>query len=107
MLDVLRACGCSAPTKRANGLIDWLGGSAGSVAGWVHVDAELAGAEVARGHPVVVAYRAPDGQTGHVAILLPSYATGLRIAQAGRSNYFDVPVARGFGVRPVRFFAHA
>jgi hypothetical protein len=67
----------------------------------------MAGAEAARGHPVVAAYRAPDGQIGHVAILLPSYAAGIHMAQAGRTNYFDVPLSRGFGTRQLRFFAHS
>lgn len=82
----------------ANAVIDWLRASKE----WREVLHSDAKARADLGFPVVVAYHAPPGRIGHVAMLLP----GDLIAQAGASNFFMKPVAAGFGGLPTQFFTH-
>ena len=126
--DVTRAMGCEVPhwvradgtpalpgapgahELNANAVCDWLR-SPVAVApaghGWSLVGAGDANAAAARGECVVVSWQNPvASRPGHVAILLPPVDGQQRIAQAGASNYFDVPLARGFGSLPVKFYRH-
>jgi len=112
--DATRALGCeldhydeNGRERSANGLALWLE-TCGPYQDWLQVDASTAGACAARGRPVVAVWRNPGKGPGHVAVLLPPHGAQLRIAQAGRSNLFDVPIVRGFGrlLAAVKFYAH-
>lgn len=86
---------------RANDVYNWLVRGHG---GWREGTHAEATANAALGRPSVAAYFNPTpGRSGHVAMVLPNG----NIAQAGASNFFDVPVSRGFGSLPVRYFLHA
>ena len=83
----------------ANAMHTWL---ATHHDGWRLVVPADAHARAALGFPVVASWLNPTGKSGHVAMLLP----GGLIAQAGQSNLFMVPLARGFGKLEPSFFTH-
>lgn len=87
-----------------NAAIDWLRSDAGLERGWREVNAAEAELRAGAGHPTLATYSAPHGH-GHVAVVLPS-TLGPRIAQAGARNFFDRPMAEGFGSLPLAFFSH-
>lgn len=92
----------------AAGQIGWLR-VYGSDHGWQPVSAPEARALANQGRPVVAAWENPlTEKPSHVAMLLPTPAgePEPRIAQAGASNLFDVPLSRGFGALRVLFWAH-
>lgn len=111
--DATRALGCEIPhwlenPKRelnANAVCDWLE-FVGPKAGWQRVAAQEAADRASAGYPVVAAWKNPGIGSGHVAMLLPSDGGELRIAQAGRKNLFDAPIANGFGRHRPRFYVH-
>lgn len=72
--------------------------------GWRVTDAAGAQAGALAGKVALATYFNPQGH-GHIALVLPE-ASELRIAQAGRTNFNDGPLARGFGSAPVVFFVH-
>lgn len=85
---------------RANDVYNWL---VKQQFGWREGSYDQAKANAALGRPTVAAYFNPTpGRSGHVAMVLPNG----NIAQAGATNHFDVPVSRGFGNLPVRYFLH-
>ncbi len=87
----------------ANLMHDWLC-LHGFKRGWEECDQPHAIAAASAGWPVVAVYRNPAG-IGHVAMVLPG-DTEPHIVQAGRINFFDVPLHQGFGKLPVRYFSH-
>lgn len=116
--DVSRALGCEIPhwLEDANGdrrelsalgCIEWLRES-GDAAGWRASSREGATSAVVLGQPTVVTWQNPKpGHSSHIAVVLPPHAGELRIAQAGASNLFDVPLAQGFGgAEPLEFWVH-
>lgn len=90
-----------------NATMKWLE-EHGKAHGWHEVDETVAVAHADIGGPAVAIWRNPNPRrSGHIAMLLPSRGRGVRIAQAGRRNLFDVTLPMGFGrVEPIRFFAH-
>jgi len=121
--DATRALGCEvphwigldgAPAKvgmgrelNANGSILWLR-AMGPRYGWRKAPEHLARVLAGEGKPVIVAWENKAGGSGHVAMLLPPAGPGaaLEIWQAGKTNFRRAPLVRGFGPRPVEFFAH-
>lgn len=106
------------PPLLANDLVDWLAGEGafagkgGPREGWSEVfDPKKALELIARGFPVVIVLKEPGH--GHCALGVPEdkIVAGkfpeLRIAQAGRHNYNNAPVAYGFGSKPYRIFFHS
>lgn len=97
----------------ALGMIMWLK-VYGDEYGWKKLtDRHEADAHAAAGRPVVVCWEnpqtTPDGRRcpSHVAMLLPPVNGESRIAQAGASNLFNAPLARGFGtIRDLDFWWH-
>jgi hypothetical protein len=62
-----------------------------------------------KGCPVVVTWTNPnENQSSHVAMLLPTPNNEPipHIAQAGRDNFFDGPITRGFGRLKVEVWTH-
>jgi hypothetical protein len=88
----------------ANGVIDWLV-QHGPRYGWKVSGLKDALAYAQSGKPVVCAWRNVNGKPGHVAMMLPT-TPGPRIAQAGGTNFFDKPMASGFGQLPVSLYVH-
>lgn len=95
---------------RANNQIDWLAGIDGRANGWVECNEDEAVAAAAQGCPAVVGYRAPDGETGHIALAMPTsfVAPGVTVtvAQAGRHCGYGFSRAAAFGSLPTRYFKH-
>ena len=89
----------------ANAVCDWLA-SFGNLLGWYEGNRGAAHRASGDGMPVVAAWKNERGGSGHVALLLPPAGDELRIAQAGKRNYFDVPLERGFGALVPRFYLH-
>lgn len=88
----------------ANGVCDWLGVH-GIEHGWMQCGELQARSRASAGYPTVVAWKNPGG-IGHVGMILPG-ADFTHLAQAGASNFFDKPLASGFGsVRPLFFYTH-
>lgn len=86
---------------RANDMYRWL---ERQLQGWREGTLAQAQANAAAGRPTVIAFfNTTPGRSGHVAMMLPNG----NIAQAGATNLFDAPIARGFGNYPVRYFLHA
>lgn len=115
--DVTRAFACELPhwVPRTDGVygmreqtinegIAWLGGE-GFVYGWENCSEDEAQLHAAGGLPTLATYYNPAGH-GHVAVVMPSQPGALLIAQAGRSNLFNAPLAQGFGSLPVSFWFH-
>lgn len=73
--------------------------------GWVQCDEFDAELKAGRGHPVVAAWQNPSGP-GHIAMVLTGPEGKLHIAQAGRVNLFDAPLASGFGQHTPLLFWH-
>ena len=90
-----------ATEQTANEMVEWLRAGRG---GWRSLRSREEAFETAQtGRPVVVGWRSPLGQIGHVAMVLP----WSRIAQAGRTNLFSEPLERGFGaLKELEFFGH-
>lgn len=89
-----------------NTTIPWLKNH-GKSYGWEEVDAEQASEHAAKGGPAIAIWANKAGP-GHVAIILPPVNGHMRIAQAGRHNFFNGSLRAGFGAHgPVRFFIHA
>lgn len=90
----------------ANAVCDWLNGKWSQEYGWKSViDGVNAMARANLGFPTVVAWKNPNG-VGHVGVVIPGTQPGVRIAQAGATNFVDGDVTRGFGHRPVAYFTH-
>lgn len=87
--------------QRVEHMAAWLD-THGDEAGWVRVVEATARIKAAAGKPVVALYRAPRGQIGHVAMVLP---TG-NIAQAGAVSLWGAPIVVGFGKLHVEFWSH-
>ena len=98
----------------ANGIYDWLG-EKGTQHGWVSVTAEQAQRYANEGHPVVTAWKNPDGGHGHVQVVCPSNdgkydaSRGVTVAQAGRTLTSYTPITSIYGRRlsSVAYYAHA
>jgi hypothetical protein len=109
--DVTKAMGCEATgvgqgkELNANAACAWLSG-VGYNHGWSRCSALEANNNVKVGCPAVVIWMNPKG-IGHVAVVIPSDRPGVRIAQAGATNFFDGDVSKGFGKLPVFFYKHA
>lgn len=90
-----------------NATLEWME-IAGGASGWNEVDGAEAARRADAGFPTIVMWKNPGGH-GHIALCLPSKGNGIRIAQAGAHNYFDVPLVSGFPPRcsPLRYFTHA
>lgn len=79
----------------------------GPAAGWRETkDPLVAAAHASNGGPAIVIWRNPSGGPGHVAMLLPSSGTEVRIAQAGARCLFDVPLDEFGVVHGRRYFTH-
>jgi hypothetical protein len=92
----------------AAGMIGWLK-VFGSDHGWYVVAATSARMIANGGRPCVATWENPDREhPSHVAMLLPTpdIDPHPRIAQAGLSNLYDVPLPRGFAALQVQFWAH-
>jgi hypothetical protein len=89
----------------ANSMVNWLRSVNGLEHGWREVGVAEVELLASDGRPTIVAYKAPPGQHGHIAMVLPT-KSGIHIAQAGAVCHFDVPLALGFGALPVVFFSH-
>lgn len=76
--------------------------------GWRKVAPKEAEERARAGFPTVAVWRNPNrAKPGHLALLVPSGAgEGIRIAQAGASNFEDGPVERGFGQFQPAFWTH-
>lgn len=71
--------------------------------GWREVSELDARAQALLGHPALATWSNPRGH-GHVAVVLP-FLQPTHIAQAGARNFFDEPLAHGFGSHgPIRFW---
>ena len=88
----------------ANALCIWLA-VVGPVLDWRHVSAVEAGIAARHGEVVLATWENPSGH-GHVAVVLPGDGN-LHIAQAGKTCFANGSLAKGFGSKPVSFFAHA
>lgn len=103
------ATGVEAPVGKgkelsANGVCDWFKVHALKFH-WMECNEKQARARASSGFPTVVLWRNLQG-IGHVAMVLPG-TDFTHIAQAGSSNFFDGPLAKGFGgVTPLKFFTH-
>jgi hypothetical protein len=87
----------------ANSACAWLE-KFGSTYGWNPLTPDDAIANVQSGKPTVAVWPNPAGE-GHVAVVLPT-TPPVRTAQAGADNFFDRPIATGFGHYPVTFYGH-
>ena len=86
-----------------NSGIQWLDKHAAEY-GIREVSESEARTEASLGRPTWVTYR--EEPHGHTAIVLPS-PSQTRIAQAGKTNFFDRPLSSGFGTKgPLRFWTH-
>lgn len=106
--DVLRGVGVprqDIPSGNANNMNRFLNNQ-GAAHGWHQVSAAEAQRRANAGHPVLASWRNNNGPHGHVAVVRPSNAGGVRIAQAGGHNYNDAPVSRGFGRATPQYFAY-
>lgn len=116
--DVLKAMGCEpghffmGNELSANRMVDWYDRHAKDYA-WREVTEVEARENAARGCPTIVIWKNPslnaDGRpkSGHVAVVLPCLTPDTMIAQAGAHNFFNGPLAGGFGTgKQLRFFAH-
>jgi hypothetical protein len=105
----------------ANAQADWLGGDAGSKAGWRRVsNMQVAQRLANRGSLVLALYQSPDRHVpGHIAIVRPSEKSakalqenGPEIIQAGEHNHTKTNVRIGFENHPgawpdgVQYYAH-
>ena len=90
----------------ANAVCDWLNTAPGKNQGWVPCSAGEAVANAKLGCPAIVTWKNPTG-IGHVGVVIPSLFPGVRIAQAGGTNFFDGDVTKGFGTRAVSYFKHS
>ena len=93
----------------ANDMLGWLTGPVGRKAGWVECSRQQAQQAANAGCPVVGVWKAPAGQTGHVAIVRPGEwrLDGPWMAQAGARNFERAVMRECFGVHSPRFFRHA
>lgn len=87
----------------ANKMFDWLK-AYGPAHGWMECQDFEAQAWAAQAFPTIAIYQNPHG-IGHVAMVMAE-GENLHIAQAGASNLWNAPLARGFGKLPVVFFTH-
>ncbi len=102
--DVADECGAKLPEGMVNEVVGtFLLTQDGRDEGWAQVDAVEARFAANREHLVLVAWVNELGH-GHIALVIPSVGEELRIAQAGRTNSANMPIAQGFGSYPVRFF---
>jgi hypothetical protein len=91
----------------ANGTVAWLSSVPARHRGWEEVQEPTARVLACEGKPVVAGWM--NGHSpGHVAIVIPgSEPIGpTLIAQAGAECFSSGPLVRGFGHRPVQFWAH-
>jgi hypothetical protein len=88
----------------ANQILDWLIKWGGNY-GWSLASQDEAWVASNKGQPAVACYQ-KHGGIGHVAMVLPGPGGAIHIAQAGRVNLFNEPIAKGFGNLPVTFWTH-
>lgn len=123
--DVTRALACPIPAvrlfaappdnevrwreMRANHQARWLRSQRAQINGWLEVDCEGAKLRAEKGCPTVVVYDSEDESPGHIAMVRPATGNDARsvaIAQAGVTCFSFGRLERGFGNKPVHFFAH-
>lgn len=102
--DALAGLGIHLPKMRANEMVDFFA----KAKDWREVFAFEAAARASAGFPVVVGWKNPNGPVGHVGLVMPTVPGqhGVRMAQAGRTNFSNGTVGQGFGDLPVRYWAH-
>ncbi len=110
LTDATHLLGCPVPLMLATAQIEWLESYAGRAEGWHECDESKAGHAAEAGHPTVAAWANPSGFHSHVALVVPKAdgapGHGLHIAQAGRHNYANTELQRGFGTLLPRYWTH-
>lgn len=107
--DALNALGVKMPKLRANEMVAYF---ARGEDGWRELDVWASVREARQraqqGFPVIAGWANPNPQqSGHVALVVPSpEGSGLRIAQAGVTNFSNGTLQSGFGGKPVVFWTH-
>lgn len=89
----------------------WFPGTGTERFGWRQVNEKESQTRANLGYMTVAVWENPSGH-GHIAVVRPgerTQAEGPRIAQAGRNNYRDTSVSRGFNNRTragIRYWTH-
>ncbi len=105
--DVCTALGVELPRALAFDQIAYLDAAEHSVEGrLVKCDAVEAKQAANRGRLTLATWRNLIGAHSHIAVVVPSIAEEIHIAQAGLRCFVDEPLAHGFGSLPVRFFTY-
>lgn len=102
--DALAGLGIQLPKMRANEMFDYFSRSTD----WRAVQSYDAAVAASAGFPTVAAWKNPSGGPGHVGLVMPTIRgqNGIRLAQAGRTNFSNGTVGQGFGGYPVSYWTH-
>ncbi len=97
------------PQMLARDQIAWLDSSPANVAGWYECSVGKAASRANDGFPTIAGWVNLAGGHSHIAMCVPAISdgTGIHVAQAGRTNFSNRPIASGFGVgKQIRFWSH-
>lgn len=107
-VDACTALGVALPAHTlANDLSTWLASASGAHAGWVKCNEQEAQFSAECGRPVLAVI--VEAGHGHIALGVPALGRepGLHIAQAGRTNFSNGPLTRGFDHLQPDFYVNA